>query len=115
MWNKHLQEVIDELVTTLHELPLETRGCVLKLVTNKLVTRSSTGSPQSLIHMNREWLLPPADLQVMPYIPLPEQWVEQRVIGGEVKQEIIHNDPHPVLTRITDAPPIMAVPNPMTK
>ncbi len=49
------------------------------------------------------------------YIPPPQQRVEQRVIGGEVEQENVHNDPHPVLTHITDAQPIMAAPNPTTK
>jgi hypothetical protein len=72
MWNEHLQEVIDELVTMLHELPWEKRGRVLKLLTNKLATQPVTGPPCSLTHTNQKWLLPPADPQLTPYIPLPE-------------------------------------------
>ncbi len=115
MWNEHLQEIIDELVTTLHELPPELSGCILKLVINNLAARPPTGPPCSLTSTNHKWLLPPAGLQLAPYVPLPEQRVEQRVIGGEVDRETIHNDPRPVLTCITNAPPIMAAPNPTTK
>ncbi len=115
MWNKHLQVVIDELVTMLHEPPPEKRGRVLKLVTNKLATWLLTGPPRSLTHTNHKWLLPSADPQLMPYIPFPEQRVEQRVIRGEVQRDNVHNYPHPVLIRITNAPPILAAPNLTTK
>jgi hypothetical protein len=35
MWNEHLQEVIDKLVTTLCEMPPEKWACVLTLVREK--------------------------------------------------------------------------------
>ncbi len=38
MWNKHLQELIDELVTTLKEMPPEKQTSVLTLVEQKLST-----------------------------------------------------------------------------
>ncbi len=55
--------------------------------------------------------LPPGDLQLQPYIPPPEQRVEQRVEGDieKIGQERVET----LLTRITDAPAIMITPNPM--
>jgi hypothetical protein len=38
MWNKHLQEVIMELVTTLNELPPKKQARVLTKVQQKLAT-----------------------------------------------------------------------------
>ncbi len=91
------------------------RGHILKLVTNKLVARPPTGPPRFLTYTNHKWLLPPADPQLAPHVPSPEQRVEQRVICSKVEKVNVNNEPCPVLTRITDAPPIMAAPIPTTK
>jgi hypothetical protein len=100
MWNEHLQEVSKELVTTLHELPVNKLMGVLKIIKKKL-----TGNPapekQVLTSPNHEWLLPPGDLQRVPAIIPPTQRVEQRVV-----------DEVPTLQRVTEAPPIMVAPNP---
>jgi hypothetical protein len=40
MWNKHFQEVITELVTTLNELPPKKRARVLTKVQQKLASGS---------------------------------------------------------------------------
>ncbi len=71
--------------------------------------------PRTLTHMNHQWLLPPAKLQRVPYVPPPEQRVEQRVISCEDQHMADNNVDPPILTRITDVPPIIAAPNPTTK
>jgi hypothetical protein len=53
-------------------------------------------------------MLPPGNLQRLPYIPPVEQWMEQRVAADT-------KPPPPVTQRITDAPPIRAAPNLTTK
>jgi hypothetical protein len=50
-----------------------------------------------------DWLLPPGNIQQAPYIPPPEQRVEQRVNTSN-KQRVEHFTKLPVLTRITGAP-----------
>jgi hypothetical protein len=57
---------------------------------------------------------PPANIQRAPYIPPPEQRVEQRVNTSD-KQRVERFTNISVLTRITDAPPIMDTPNPTQK
>jgi hypothetical protein len=42
MWNKHLQEVIDKLVTTLHEMPPKKRTRALTLVAKEFSSGQST-------------------------------------------------------------------------
>jgi hypothetical protein len=100
MWNAHLQEVFEELVTTLHKLPVNKQMGVLKTIKKKLKSNPEP-EKQVLTSPNHEWLLPPGDLQRVPTIIPPAQRVEQRVA-----------DDVPTLQRITEAPPIMAAPNP---
>ncbi len=114
MWNKYLQEEIDKLVTTLHELSPEYRSGVISLVQDKLFTHMTSEHTRTLMHPMHEWLLPPVNIQRAPYIPPPEQRVEQRVNTAN-EQRVERFTKLPVLTRITNAPPIMAVPNPTQK
>jgi hypothetical protein len=110
MWNKHLQEVITELVTTLNKLPPKIQAHVLTKVQQKLASGDQGKHWRILTHPTHKWLLPPRDLQCQPYIPLPEQKVEQRMEGNMVhsrEQRI-----EPPITRIIDAPAIMTAPNP---
>jgi hypothetical protein len=79
MRNKHLQEVIDKPVTTLHKLPLEKCSRVISIIQNKLSTHTTIDHTRTLAHPMHDWLLPPAIIQWAPYIPPPEQRVEQRV------------------------------------
>jgi hypothetical protein len=114
MWNEHLQEVINKLVTTLHELPPEKRSWVISFVQDKLSTHTTIDHTRTLMHPMHDWLLPPTNIQWAPYIPWSEQMVEQRVnTSDEQRLECFTNVP--VLTRITNAPSIMAAPNPTQK
>jgi hypothetical protein len=80
MWNKHLQEVIDKLVTTLQEMPPEKHTRVLTLVAKKMSAEQLHDPKRSLRHPGHEWILPQGDLQRAPYVPPREQRVpKQRV------------------------------------
>jgi hypothetical protein len=108
MWNKHLLEVINELVTMLHKLPPEKCLRIMSRITAKLSAPYENIETRSLTYPGHEWLLPRVDVQSAPYVPPPEQRVDQ-----SVKQRVDTN----VCTfqRITDAPPIVNAPNPTQK
>jgi hypothetical protein len=57
MWNKHLQEVIDKLVTTLRELPPTKCQHVISLVHEKLSASPPDAALQTPTHPNHKWLL----------------------------------------------------------
>jgi hypothetical protein len=105
MWNKHLQEVSNEFVTTYQELLLGKQSGVLSNIRSKLALTNPTYK-QTLMCPMHKWMLPPDDLQRVPAIPPIEQRVEQRVDNAT---------PPSAVQRITDTPPIMAAPNPTTK
>ncbi len=86
MWNKHLQEVVNELVTTLRDMLPNKQGCVISLITKKLVAHTPDARQWTLMHANHKWLLPRSDLHWVPYIPPPEQRVE-RVVQQRVNNE----------------------------
>jgi hypothetical protein len=50
MWDKLLQEVINELITTLHKLPPEKRSCVISLVQDKLSLHTTIDHTRTLMH-----------------------------------------------------------------
>jgi hypothetical protein len=110
-WNKHLQEVINKLVTTVRKMPPEKQTRVITLVQQKLASHCKDGTTCTLTNPLHHLILPPGDLQRVPYDPLPEQRVEQRV--SDIAMDIA--PPPPPIMRIMDAPPIMATPNPTTK
>jgi hypothetical protein len=102
MWNKNFQEVIDELATTIREVPPDQRAKLLKLVYKCLQLDKSNDSPRTLTDASHTWMLPQGDIQLNPYVPPPN---EQRV-------------PLPTpnnIQRIMGAPPIMNAPNPTQK
>jgi hypothetical protein len=68
MWNEHLQEVIDELVTTLNKLPPGKRTHILTKVQQQIASTMWNHSGRALTHKARDWLLPPSDVQCQPYI-----------------------------------------------
>jgi hypothetical protein len=119
MWNEHLQEVIDKLVTTIQEMPLNKRNHVLTLVAEKLAAGQLNDHQHSLTHPGHEWILPQGDLQRALYVPPNEQRVpEQRVPKQRMTlddAEQTNNMPPQPLARITDTPPIMLAPNPATR
>jgi hypothetical protein len=105
MWNKHIQEVSDELVTRLQEMPARKQSGVLSDIRSKLALTNPTYK-RTLTCPMHEWMLPPGDLQRVPAIPPIEQRVEQRVDDAT---------PPNAIRRVTDAATIMAAPNPTTK
>ncbi len=108
LWNKHLQEVINKLVTTIREMPPEKQMKVVTLVKQKLASHHLDDTTCTLTNPLHHWILPPGNLQRVPYIPPPEQRVEQRVSNTTMDVA----PPPPPLMQIMDAPPIMAAPNP---
>jgi hypothetical protein len=121
MWNNHLQEVIDKLVTRLQEMPPEKLNSVLTFVAKKLDAGQLHQPKHSLMHPGHEWILPQGDLKRVPYVPPIEQKVpEQRVHKQRVTLkdgEPAKNVPPqlPTLACITNAPPNMLAPNPTTR
>jgi hypothetical protein len=102
MWNENFQEVIDELATTIREVPPNQRTKLLKLVYKRLQLDKRDDSPRTLTDASHTWMLPRGDIQLNPYVLPPN---EQRV-------------PLPTpnnIQRITDAPPIMNALNPTQK
>jgi hypothetical protein len=79
MWNKHLQEVSDNLVTTLKELPVHKRLGVLANIENKLAIETPPTTKRTLTCPTHKWLFSPGNLQMVPIVTHPEQRVEQRV------------------------------------
>jgi hypothetical protein len=108
MWNKHLQEETDKLDTTLKELPVPKRSSVLDNIKSRLAIVPLQPTKRTLTSHAHEWLLTQSDLQRVPIVTLPEQRVEQRVTPN------LDTNAMP-LQRITEAPPIMAAPNPTAK
>jgi hypothetical protein len=107
IWNKHLQEVSDKLVTTLMKLPVHKRLGVLANIKNQLAIETMPTTKRTLTYPTHEWLLPPGNLQRVPIVAHPEQRVEQRVTST-------HPDKLPTLQCVREAPPIVAAPNPTT-
>ncbi len=115
LWNKHLQEVIDELATTPGEMPPSKRARVMTLVKQKLTPPSPPKDKRVLTNPNNEWIVPQGDLQCTPYIPPVIKRAEQRVSDIET-QRMVPTVPTPTAIQcITNAPSIMAAPNPTTK
>jgi hypothetical protein len=110
MWNKHLQEAIDKLVTTIKEMNLDKQTHVLTFIRQKSATSLPMDDHRRLTSPLHEWILPPRNPQRVTRIPTPEQRVAQRVDNSIPPADV----PTP-LTRVTDALAIMVAPNPITK
>jgi hypothetical protein len=106
LWNEHLQEVVDELVTTLQEMKPNKRKGVLTDIINKIDTKCRDHDTRTITAPAHQWMLPDGDIQHHPFIP-PAPSVEQRVDEAREEQRVEHS-----VTRITDAPPIITAPNP---
>ena len=106
LWNEHLQEVVDELVTTLHEMKPNKRKGVLTDIINKLDTSCRDHDKRTITAPAHQWMLPEGDIQHHPYIP-PAPSDEQRVDEAMEEQRVERS-----VTRITNAPPIINAPNP---
>ena len=107
--SEHLQGLTTEVVDTLSRLTPMKQQQVLTSLKAKLVAQQDTPpSASQVTNPLHEWLLPANDPQLAPRpvlnTPLPVERVQQTV-----QQRV------PMLRRITDAPPIMAAPNPTNK
>ena len=105
LWNKHLQEVINELVMTLQEMKPNKRARVLIKIINRIDTSSRDHEARTITAPAHQWMLPEGDIQQHPYVP-PAPSVEQRVDEDMEEQRVAH-----LMMRITDAPPIITAPN----
>ncbi len=103
--------MINKLVTTICEMPLEKQTKVITLVKQKLASHHLDDTTCTLTNPLHHWILPPGNLQRVPCISSPEQRVEQRV--SNTTKDVA--PPPPPLMQITDAPLIMAAPYPTTK
>ncbi len=70
--------MIDELVSTIKDMPDEKQSRVLTLVKQKLAT-SAFDNDRCMTNSIHEWLLPPDDIQQLPRRIATTQRVEQRV------------------------------------
>jgi hypothetical protein len=105
LWNEHLQEVVDELVTTLQEMNPTKRTGVLTNIIKKIDTSCRDNDTRTITAPAHQWMLPDGDIQHHPYIhPAPSS--EQRVDEAREEQRVDHS-----VTRITDTPPIITAPN----
>jgi hypothetical protein len=96
MWNKHLQEVINELVTMLNELSLEKWTRILTKVQQRIASPMGDHSGCALTHESHDWLLPHGDVQCQPYISPPGRRVEQRVTEGTMDHVPEQRVPAPI-------------------
>ncbi len=103
LWNEHLQEVFDELATMLNKLLPEKQARILSLVFTKLETTAPLTPTRTLTAPSQAWMLPRGDIQLAPYVPPPQQSVEQRM-GTPPKQRVTTPPAAPIITLITDAP-----------
>ncbi len=103
LWKKQLQEVIDRLIITIREMPPEKQTKVVTLIKQKLASHRLDNTTCTLTNPLHHWILPPSNLQRVPYIPPPEQKAEQRV--SNTATDVAPPPPPPM--RIIDAPPIM--------
>ena len=99
---EHLQGLTDEVVNTLSIMTPMKQQQVLTSLRAKLAAHQPTTS--HVTHPLHAWLLPSDDPQIAPPT-VPSTRPEQRVPEQRV----------PMLQRITNAPPIMAAPNPTNK
>ena len=106
MWNEHLNEVVNELVTTLQEMTPNKRARVLTKLVDKLNHNIRDPDARSIIAPIHHWMLPDGYIQRHEYVPPPPP-AEQRVDATAEEQRVAH-----LVTRITDAPPIITAPNP---
>jgi hypothetical protein len=58
MWNENFQEVIDELATTIREVPPNQCVKLLKLIYKRLQLDKSNDSPRTLTEASHTWMLP---------------------------------------------------------
>jgi hypothetical protein len=107
LWNEHLQEVLDELVTTLQEMKPNKRTRVLTKLINIIDTSSRDQDARTITVPAHNWMLPEGDIQRHPYVQPSTPPAEQRVDADMKEQRVAHP-----MWRITDAPPIITAPNP---
>jgi hypothetical protein len=90
LWNEHLQEVVNELVTTLQEMKPNKRARVLTKIINKIDTSSRDHDARTITAPTHQWMLPEGDIQQHPCVP-PAPSVEQSVDEDMEEQRVAHS------------------------
>jgi hypothetical protein len=113
----HLQELTNEMVSTLGAMTPAKQRRVLTLVRRKLSDEViCPGGPTFLTSPCHAWILPEGNEQQMPQAVAPMRDQQRVVTSGEQRvgptHEIISIED---LRQMSDAPPIMNAPNPTTK
>lgn len=108
---EHLRGLTNKMVATLKTMTEAKQWKVLTLLNAKLANHNNPPSSDIATHPLHEWMLPDDDPQRLPPM-LYNAAGEQRVAHTLPEQRV----PMPSsLRRITNAPPIMAAPNPTNK
>jgi hypothetical protein len=113
----HLQELTNEMVSTLGAMTPVIQRHLLNLVQKKLSDEGiCPGGPTFLMSPCHAWILPEGNEQQVPQAVAPMQDQQRVVTSGEQRvgpthEIILIKD----LRRMSEAPPIMNVPNPTTK
>jgi hypothetical protein len=115
--SNHLQELTQEVVSTLKNMTPEKQRRVLTLFQAKLA--DTTIHPEGLAFLSspcHAWILPEDDFQRVPQLRTPTQ-EQQRVALSDEQRVGTTPDISAIqdLRRMSDAPPIMNAPNPTTK
>ena len=113
----HMQELTNEVVSTLKNMTAEKQRRVLTLFKSKLsdATNEHEG-PAFLTSPCHAWILPEDDLQRMPQLRVPTQDQQRVALSTEQRVGITPEIPSlQDLRRMSNAPPIMNAPNPTTK
>jgi hypothetical protein len=113
----HMQELTNEVVSTLKNMTPEKQRRVLMLFQAKLANTSvHPGGPAFLMSPCHAWILPEEDIQRVPQPRTPTQ--DQQRVAPSAEQRVgttpditVFHD----LCRMSNAPPIMNAPNPTTK
>jgi hypothetical protein len=108
VWNKHLQEVIDKIVTMIHKLLPEKCLRIMSCATAEFSALYESIEQCSLAYPGHEWLLLQADVRLALYMTPPKQRVDQ-----SLKQRVDTN--FHTFQRIIGAPSIMNAQNPTHK
>jgi hypothetical protein len=109
---EHLRGLTNEMAATLKTMTATKQRRVLTLLNAKLAAHHNTHpSGDVATHPLHKWMLPDDDPQRSPP-PTPTTPEEQRVTNTPTEQRVTMPSS---LHRITNAPPIMATPNPTNK
>ena len=128
--NEHMQELTNEVVSTLKTMTPKKQRKVITLVQAKLANMNvHPEGPAFLSSPCHAWMLPNDNIQQVPQIQIRPPTQDQQRVAPSAEQRVGTTDPSAEqrvgttptikatqdLRRISNAPPIMNAPNPTTK